>query len=298
MRVHRKRLLWIAFILSALSASIASSQPPDLTYHTVAQCVAVDTRVAGGAFAAGETRTYNIGGSSSLASQGGSATGCGVPGFSNSIPQVQAVAVNIVVINPAGPGHLLAYAADTTTSTAVINFSTAVTIANTTHLAVAQSSGVGDFKIKLSTSGAHVLVSVVGYYSKAVQTVYAHPVPGDHTASGTRLINSLAGITDASATKRYVVKVEPGIYDVGTTGLQMKPFVDIEGSGQEATVIRGEGGSAEATIGVVNGAASSEIRDLQVKAESSQQSTIAIRLLSRKLVSVRAPPSCSSAARP
>src|SRR5215203_1289129 len=104
MRVRGKTVLWITFSLSALTASTASSQPPDLTYHTVAPCLVVDTRVSGGAFAAGETRTYNIGGSGSLASQGGSATGCGIPGFSNSIPQVQAVAVNIVVINPAGPG--------------------------------------------------------------------------------------------------------------------------------------------------------------------------------------------------
>jgi hypothetical protein len=55
-----------------------------------------------------------------------------------------------------------------------------------------------------------VVIRVVGYYSKAVQTVYIHPVPGDHTASGTRLINALAGITNASATKRYVVKLERG----------------------------------------------------------------------------------------
>lgn len=95
-----------------------------------------------------------------------------------------------------------------------------------------------------------------------------HPVPGDSTASGTRLINALAGITNASATKRYVVKVEPGIYEVGSTGLQMKPYVDIEGSGEQATVIRGTGGpNFDITYGVVKLAGSSELRDLKVLCE-------------------------------
>lgn len=286
MRVRGKPVFWIALSLSLLP-SVAFSQPPDLTYHTVTPCIVVDTRVAGGAFAAGETRTYNVGGSGSLASQGGSTTGCGIPGFSNSIPQVQAVALNIVAFQPTGGGNVQAYAADTTTTRSVVNMNLNLNAANTTPVGVAQTSGVGDFKITVNFSGAHIIISVVGYYSKAVQTVYVHPVPGDHTASGTRLINALAGITNASATKRYVVKVEPGIYDVGTAELQMKPFVDIEGSGQEATVIRGEGGSEMATTGVVRGAASSEIRDLQVKAESSQQSTIAILLPDGANTSIR-----------
>lgn len=278
MPIGGKTSLVLASVLSLLTSASASAQPPDLTYHTVAPCVVLDTRVAGGAFAPNETRTYNVVGSGSLASQGGSSTGCNIPGFSNNIPQVQAVALNIVAITPSGVGNIKAHAADIATTTSVLNFTSGTNVANTAPVAVAQISGAGDFKITVGISSAHVLVSVVGYYSKAVQTVYVHPVPGDHTASGTRLINALAGITDASATKRYVVKIEPGIYDVGATGVQMKPYVDIEGSGQEATVIRGTGGSLEGTTAVVVGAASSEIRDLQVKAEGTDHSTIGILL--------------------
>ncbi len=103
-----------------------------------------------------------------------------------------------------------------------------------------------------------------------MQTVHVHPVSGDGIASGTRLINAFAGIADASATKHYVVKVEPGIYDVGATMLEMKPYVDIEGSGQEATVIQGVGTTdTSGTIAVVKGASSSEIRDLQVRCMGS-----------------------------
>lgn len=287
MPLRGKPALFLASALSLLTSVSAHAQAPDLTYHTVAPCVVVDTRVAVGAFAANETRTYTVVGSGSLASQGGSSSGCGVPGFSNSIPQVQAVALNIVAINPTTAGHLQAWAADTTTTTAVLNFTTGVNIANTAPVAVAQSTGVGDFKVKVNIASAHVQVIVVGYYSKAVQTVFVHPVPGDATASGTQLANALAGITNASATKRYVVKVEPGIYDVGSTGLQMKAYVDIEGSGQQATVIKGTGSSDPDTAGVVKGAASSEIRDLQVVADGSAAATIGILLPDTANTSIR-----------
>jgi hypothetical protein len=287
MPVHGKSVLWIAFSLSTLTASIASAQPPDLTYHTVTPCTVVDTRTAGGAFAVNETRTYNAVGSGSLASQGGSSTGCGIPGFSNGIPQVQAVALAVTAVSPVSQGYVAANAADLPMAGAVVNFNSGDLSTNTSQVAVAQTSGVGDIKVLVAFSSSHVVVRVVGYYSKAVQTVYVHPVPGDHSASGTRLINALAGITNASATKRYMIKVEPGIYDVGTTGLQMKPFVDIEGSGQEATVIRGEGGSEMGTAGIVSGAASSEIRDLQTKAEGSQPATIGILLPSGANTSIR-----------
>src|SRR5215212_4039573 len=265
-----RKSVFAAVCLASLTAPAVFAQDPDLTYHTVAPCVVLDTRVAVGAFAANETRTYNITGTGSLAGQGGSTTGCGVPGFSNNIAQAQAVSVNIVLINANTAGHLQAYAADTTTTTSVINFTTGVNIANTTQLALAQTSGVSDFKIKVNIATAHVLVSVQGYYSKNVQTVHVHPVPGDATASGTRLLNALAGITNASATKRYVIKVEPGIYHVGTNIVTMQSYVDIEGSGEDATVIKGYGSSdISLTTGVVEGASSAELRNLQVHCDGN-----------------------------
>lgn len=48
---------------------------------------------------------------------------------------------------------------------------------------------------------------------------------------------AIDSITNASATNPYVVKVMPGIYDLGTASIQMKSYVDIEGSGAENTVI-------------------------------------------------------------
>jgi hypothetical protein len=59
-----------------------------------------------------------------------------------------------------------------------------------------------------------------------------------------------------------VIKLGPGIYDLGTNNLQMKEYVDMEGSGENTTIIQGSidnGG-----LGVVNGANNAEIRFLTV----------------------------------
>lgn len=251
------RLSWIAL---ALAPPIVA-QTKDLVYNPVPNCVAVYTSAP---FAANEIRTYNVVGSGSFASQGGSSTGCGVPGFSNGIAQAQAVEINVVALAPAANGHLVLYPADLPVVRTMVNFTAGVTIADTGTVAVSQTPGVGDITIQASAA-THVIVKVVGYYSKPVQTVYVHPVPGDHAASGTALLNALNGITNASATKRYVIKLEPGIYDLGSTELVMKPYVDIEGSGQQATVIQGVGNNDPFFTAVVEAAHSAEIRNLQIK---------------------------------
>jgi len=281
------RLSWIALTLSTLPA-VAQNQH-DMTFHTVPPCTVVDTRVAGGAFAANETRTYNVVGSGSFASQGGSATGCGVPGFSNGIAQVQAVALVFTAISPGQGGYIAANAADQAVGVgAVVSFQPGDLPTNTSQVAMAQTSGVGDFKVLVAYSTSHVLVRVVGYYSKPVQTVYVHPVPGNQAASGTALLNAMNGITNASATKRYVVKLEPGIYDLGSTMLTQKPYVDLEGSGQQATVIQGLGNEDfNFETAVVKGASSAEIRDLQIKSAGQGYSYSIALLIQQADTSVR-----------
>lgn len=271
MSTHLKPHILGAVLLALASPIIA--QTKDLVYNPVPNCVVVNTGV-GGPFAANEIRTYNIVGNGSLASQGGSSTGCGVPGFSNGIAQVQAVEINVVAVGPAAAGNLVLYPADLPVVRTMVNFTTGVTIADTGTVAVSQTPGVGDITIQASAA-THVIVKVVGYYSKPVQTVYVHPVPGDHAASGIALLNAMNGITNASATKRYVIKLEPGTYDLGSSKLVMKPDVDIEGSGQEASVIQG-GGFATTDDGVIWGAASAELRHLQVKSTGTSSAQAAI----------------------
>lgn len=80
---------------------------------------------------------------------------------------------------------------------------------------------------------------------------------GDFTSIQTA-INS---ISDASASNHYVVKVMPGIY---TENVAMKPYVDIEGSGEMATVIQFTGRESS-TSGVLVGANNTELRFLTVE---------------------------------
>jgi hypothetical protein len=73
-----------------------------------------------------------------------------------------------------------------------------------------------------------------------LRTVVVRPV-GTAAQNGTALLAALAGITTASGANPWLLKVEPGNYDLGTTSLVMKPFVDIEGSGEGVTKVTGLG---------------------------------------------------------
>lgn len=113
------------------------------------------------------------------------------------------------------------------------------------------------------------LLAIVAALSLAAQnafaqtTVHVVPVLGNPPASGNNLLHALAGIVGANAANRFVLKLDPGIYHIGNQVLQMRAFVDIEGSGQQSTIIRGLGNVGFLT-GVVQGAGTAELRDLQV----------------------------------
>jgi hypothetical protein len=99
-------------------------------------------------------------------------------------------------------------------------------------------------------------------------TVVVSPV-GTNAENGTALLDALTGITDASASKPYLIHIEPATYDLGNGSLSMKPFVDIEGSGELNTVIT-SGVSAglpcsPLVVGTVNGASNAEMRFLTVR---------------------------------
>jgi hypothetical protein len=89
--------------------------------------------------------------------------------------------------------------------------------------------------------------------------------------NGTNLLAALAAITTASAANPWLLKVEPGLYDLGTSQLIAKSYVDIEGSGLGVTVLtsaaQGNGGPG-ATV-LVNTGIKSELRELTVKNTSA-----------------------------
>jgi len=116
------------------------------------------------------------------------------------------------------------------------------------------------------TQGANIVIG--GNTTDIGTIIFVSPKPGDTpVAAGTALLNLVNGITDNSDTNPYLIKVGPGIYDLGTTSLQMKQYVDIEGSGEKMTKITGEviNGDWPPTNGTINGASNAELRFLTVE---------------------------------
>lgn len=74
-------------------------------------------------------------------------------------------------------------------------------------------------------------------------------------------------ITNASATNPYLVKIMPGVYDIGANSIQMKSFVDIEGSGENTTRILGGIGTTDGAL--LQGASDAELSHLTLESALS-----------------------------
>lgn len=116
-----------------------------------------------------------------------------------------------------------------------------------------------------------LLIAVALFASGAsafAQVVPVTPIPGDPIASGQALLNAVAGINNAGWGRRYVVQLQPGVYNLGDERLVMKPFVDIAGSGIEGTYVFGNGHDLQANgiqDGLIHAAGNAELRDLTLR---------------------------------
>ncbi len=97
-----------------------------------------------------------------------------------------------------------------------------------------------------------------------VRTVVVSPVPGDSLASGQALLAAVSAIPGPTSADPWLVKVEPGIYDLGESSLLLREWVDVEGS--RNTVIRGHGRD-DIYGGTVVGANDSELREVTVETD-------------------------------
>ena len=77
-----------------------------------------------------------------------------------------------------------------------------------------------------------------------------------------------------SATNPCLLKIMPGVYDVGSPSVVMQPYIDIEGSGENTTILRGSIDSS--STGVVNGAGHAEIRLLTVNNAGVGRNAVAL----------------------
>lgn len=97
------------------------------------------------------------------------------------------------------------------------------------------------------------------------RTIIVSPDPVDESKNGLVLRNALVGITDNGPARPYLVKVEPGTYDLGSQPLALKPYVDVEGSGELTTIISSTG-AIPATLVATN---NSELRFVSVRATNT-----------------------------
>ena len=109
--------------------------------------------------------------------------------------------------------------------------------------------------------------------SPYVRTVIVSPI-GDEYANGQALMDALSRISGATATNPYLLKIEPGVYNLGTAALQMKEYVDIEGSGEGVTIITAAGSAT--SNGTVRGANNAELRFLTVRNTGGNDHAFAI----------------------
>lgn len=96
-------------------------------------------------------------------------------------------------------------------------------------------------------------------------TIVVSASSGVSETNGTKLRETLNGITGASADNPYLLKLEPGVYYLGIYSLMMKSYVDIEGSGQGVTRIVVNGGPS--VIQAINNV-NSEVRDLALNIDT------------------------------
>jgi len=88
--------------------------------------------------------------------------------------------------------------------------------------------------------------------SLGVNRLHVVSAAGTPAQNCQNLRGALAAITDATAAKPYVLRLEPGEYDCGSTAVVTKSYVDIEGSGEGVTRIFGTHDATSDNLGVVD----------------------------------------------
>lgn len=120
------------------------------------------------------------------------------------------------------------------------------------------------------------------YMKKPAKVVIVALSNGDYTSPVTAMANVDTWCGPPTDSNPCLVKIMPGIYDLAGGTLSMRPYVDIEGSGEETTIIKSAyGTSSWPAPGVVNGASHAELRFLTVRnTATSGQFVVAIANIS------------------
>ena len=141
----------------------------DLVYTPLNPCRILDTRNVGGPLAANVARTFD-GYSTNFASQGGTASGCGIP---NS---VAALALNVYAVNPTGLGFIKVWPANgAEPAVSTVNYQAGLVAIATGALVPVDAASSNRFSAK-SPVVVDFVADVVGYFRAPGGTI------GDITA--------------------------------------------------------------------------------------------------------------------
>jgi len=154
-----------ALVRDAVAPKRLGDAAADLAFTPVTPCRIVDTRSsAAGLLVAGTAQSFFVRNAGGFASQGGSATDCGIPATATSVE------MNYVAVGPAGPGDIRAFAFGGSLPTAsVLNYSNVagLNIANGIAQPVcnpATTTCTKDLTVQADVSNTHLVIDVVGYF--------------------------------------------------------------------------------------------------------------------------------------
>jgi hypothetical protein len=193
----------LALALGLLPPGVAQAATGDpLVFQELTPCALFDTRPSQGgtgALAGGESRTFHVVGSTSdFAAQGGTAGGCGIPGFDGSSPQTEMVYLNLVAVDPAAGGNLKVWATDDTEPQGgVVNYQKLTPNLNTSNsivVGVRQDTEGADITVKANVSSTHVRGVALGYLTPGEASFWA--LEGN---AGTDPATNFVGTTDDTA---------------------------------------------------------------------------------------------------
>lgn len=231
-------------------ANAVPSDPSSLV--TMVPCRILDTRNPNGPYGGPKmngTRTFDI----------DNGPCAGIP------PNASAYSVNLTVTQTTVNGAFLTAwpTGSPQPGTATITWNEGLTLTNAAILPAGTGGAIDVF----AAAATHLILDINGYFiegSGGTRTIFVNGT-GTDTDNGMSLLNALSGISGNSITNRFLVKLDAGIFDVGTNVVQMSAYVDIEGSGENATKIVSSRTSNATDTGSVIGADNSQLRSLTVE---------------------------------
>jgi hypothetical protein len=174
-----------------------------------------------------------------------------------------------------GAVTLYAWAKDNAAGVSAAKTGTTTIVSGHTHnqsdvvglaASLAAKADVSALAAKADVSALTAKADVTHNHDSLYQQKYANLIVvaksgGDFTDP----VSAVNSIVDASETNTYLVKIMPGTYDIGSNILFMRANVDIEGSGQNVTTIKGSYSASDYNSGLVYSISDSEIRSLSIE---------------------------------